>query len=132
VSENLRTARRAFVSEESAESFARLYVARKRSGELLESLPGEIPAAFGGYEYTDDGSDYDWNEVFQYANGDKGAPRLAGNTDPSRPTFSLADVRYVIAEQVGENDGDDWCALVELHGGRFGYVTAGCDYTGWG
>jgi hypothetical protein len=58
---------------------------------------------------------YDWEEAFRYA----------------APHFTLADVADVIAAVEGENDGADWVAVVRLRDGRFGYVTAGCDYTGW-
>jgi len=45
-------------------------------------------------------------------------------------------VEEVISCEVGENDGDEWIAIVclkmpELPGGKFAIMAAGCDYTGW-
>lgn len=31
----------------------------------------------------------------------------------------------------GENDGDDWIAVVKLRDGRWAFISAGCCYTGW-
>lgn len=45
--------------------------------------------------------------------------------------FSRHDVKRVIALSNGENDVAEWLVAVELHDGRFGFVAAGCDYTGW-
>ena len=41
------------------------------------------------------------------------------------------DVTRVLWEQEGENDGENWAALCLLADGRWGFVEAGCDYTGW-
>lgn len=57
--------------------------------------------------------DYDWQEAFCYAQ------------------FNLSDVVEIIATDEGQNDGDTWIGVFELQGGRFGYVEAWCDYTGW-
>jgi hypothetical protein len=70
--------------------------------------------------------DYDWEQAFLYADG---RPVL-GTTAPAGP-FTREDVAEVIALSEGENDGPDWLAVVRLHDGRFGFVSAGCDYTGW-
>ncbi len=31
----------------------------------------------------------------------------------------------------GENDGPDWLLFGQLKDGRFFFLSAGCDYTGW-
>lgn len=56
---------------------------------------------------------YDWQEAFQYAD------------------FGIDEVKNVIAYEEGENDGASWVLVAELNDGRFGYVDAWCDYTGW-
>ena len=56
--------------------------------------------------------DYDWNEAMRYA------------------PFSMDDIVDVIAASEGMNEIEDWVAVVKLKEG-FGYVEAGCDYTGW-
>ena len=38
----------------------------------------------------------------------------------------------VLVADEGENDERDWIAIVRLNDGRFAFVSAGCDYTGWG
>lgn len=57
---------------------------------------------------------YDWKEAMKYAK------------------FQFSDIERVIYARDGENDGADWLLLVELKGGGFGTLSAGCDYTGWG
>lgn len=60
-------------------------------------------------------SDGDWEEAFKYANG-----------------FTREDVAEVVAAQDGFNDGDSWIGVFKLVDGRFAWLTAWCDYTGWG
>lgn len=45
--------------------------------------------------------------------------------------FSADCIENVIAYDDGFNDGDSWVLVAELKDGRFGYVDAWCDYTGW-
>lgn len=56
-----------------------------------------------------------WRQVFKYAQG-----------------FVLEDVAEVLASVKGENDGANWVAILRLQDGRYAYLTAWCDYTGWG
>lgn len=56
---------------------------------------------------------YDWLEAFTYAN------------------FSIDDVETVFAEDEGENDGENWISFGRLKDGRYYFLAAGCDYTGW-
>ena len=53
-----------------------------------------------------------------------------GSTVSAEP-FGRIDVARVIATSDGENDGADWIGVFELKDGRFAYLTASCDYTGW-
>ncbi len=70
----------------------------------------------GGVSVADIGwGEWDVGEVFKYAEG-----------------WSLPDVDRVLWNREGENDGDEWAALALLSDGRWGFVQAGCDYTGWG
>lgn len=57
----------------------------------------------------------DWKETFKYA-----------------VDFTRHDVESVIASVDGYKDGPHWVGLFRLKDGRVGYVTAWCDYTGWG
>ena len=58
-------------------------------------------------------NDYDWKEAIGFA------------------PFEMAEIEDVIAMECGANDEESWLAVFKLSGGRFGYVDAWCDYTGW-
>jgi len=57
--------------------------------------------------------DYDWEEAMQYA------------------SWSPDQVGEIIAAENGENDGCNWIMVVKLKDGRYSFLSAGCDYTGW-
>jgi hypothetical protein len=57
---------------------------------------------------------YDWFEAFAYANG-----------------FGIEDLTATKYTSDGQNDGDDWVGVFLLRDGRWAYLSAGCDYTGW-
>lgn len=69
--------------------------------------------------------DFDWKEAFVYAKD----IRIA--TDTSNAPFTMDDVADVIAAENGENDGPSWVMVGKLKDGRFFFLDAGCDYTGW-
>jgi hypothetical protein len=73
--------------------------------DLSEEEQAKIPEAI---------RDGDWCEAFGYA------------------PFAITDVVEVIHVADGENDSDNWVGVFRLVDGTFGYVCAGCDYTGWG
>lgn len=60
-------------------------------------------------------NDYNLQESLKYAEG-----------------FSPDDISEILKQSDGENDGPDWCFLFQLRDGRYAYLQAGCDYTGWG
>jgi len=76
-------------------------------------------------------TDYDWREVFKYADGEW---IENGPSDASRANspFNREDVEEIIASEVGENDGSSWIMLGKLKSGLFFFIEASCDYTGWG
>jgi hypothetical protein len=57
--------------------------------------------------------DYDWKEAHAFARWD------------------ISSVVEVISAALGENDGESWVCVVRLDDGRYGFLEAGCDYTGW-
>jgi len=97
--------------------------------------------------------DYDWEQVFGAANGGNhseaerkkieekgyypttiyniGVPYLVGDDETPQPTFGVDDVEKVLGSVEGENDAEDWVALLKLKDGRYALVAGGCDYTGW-
>ncbi len=82
---------------------------------------------------------YDWEMAFQYCGPPEGDASSHGDVRVSRVIDSLAstdpfqrtDVARVVALSEGENDGANWICVCELKDGRFAFVSAGCDYTGW-
>jgi hypothetical protein len=71
---------------------------------------------------------YDWEEAFAYARNPEPVPP---GSQVSTAAFDENDIARVIASDEGENDEADWLAAVELKDGRFGFLSAWCDYTGW-
>lgn len=78
----------------------------------------------------------DWREAFAYA-GEPGQsnpadlrPAVPGSTISLDP-FTREDVAAIIAQQEGGNDGPPWRMVGQLTDGRWFYLEAGCDYTGW-
>lgn len=69
--------------------------------------------------------DYDWVNAFSFAH------RVSGSNDCGRDPFGIDDVSEVIAAERGENDGASWIMAGRLMDGRFFFLSAGCDYTGW-
>lgn len=67
---------------------------------------------------------YDWRHAFYEAvHGEYGPD--GGGLGP------IEKVVEVIASVDGENDGDDWLAIVKWDDGKYAKMFAGCDYTGW-
>lgn len=87
----------------------------------------------------EDLDNYDWHAAFAYA-GEQGG----GATCVKPPTacegagevrvcpVTRYEVAEILAMSEGRNDEQDWLGLFRLHDGRFLYLEAGCDYTGWG
>lgn len=105
------------------EEWQRFYAELQRAdSETAQSLnpPGKIPEEF---------DDYDWEWVFKYAD----APHIVGSgpKDPPGKPILAEEVKQIIASVDGERDSDPWQAIVRLWDGRFAYLEAGCDYTGW-
>jgi hypothetical protein len=76
-------------------------------------------------------SGYDWKETFKYCNGGY-IGTICGDEDVSIKSFTREDVAEIIAISDGQNDGDSWVAIFKLLDGRYAFVSARCDYTGWG
>lgn len=82
-------------------------------------------------------NDSDWIEVLGYAGKDATyasnakPPTPVGEDPPHGEPFGMNDVIEIIAADPGENDEQEWVCALELADGRFAYIEAGCDYTGW-
>jgi hypothetical protein len=74
--------------------------------------------------------DFDWQEAFACAMRDdiRLVPGYTGSVAP----FELGDVEEIVAISAGENDEESWVGVFRLRDGRFAFVSAWCDYTGWG
>jgi hypothetical protein len=84
---------------------------------------------------------WDWKEAFGYA-GEVGTCAPTHQDDPapfaveqggpvSIEPVSRWMVKRIIALSEGEPDGAAWLGFFELLDGRFLFLEAGCDYTGW-
>lgn len=83
-------------------------------------------------------NDGNWDSVFAYA-GEPNAGDGSASINPAPPfakistdPFSRWDVEKVFGYADGDNDGPNWLMYGKLRDGRFFFITAGCDYTGWG
>jgi hypothetical protein len=74
-------------------------------------------------------ADSDWREAFAFAATEHCRPTV--QYTGSCEGFTIDDVAEVIASAEGENDGAEWLAVLRLRDGRFAFLAAGCDYTGW-
>lgn len=78
---------------------------------------------------------YDWRIIFgkeSYGASDSCRnPHNPLTRQPAGRSYGLDDIEDVIAVRDGENDGEEWLGLFKMKDGRFLYVFAGCDYTGW-
>lgn len=74
-----------------------------------------------------------WGYAFAYANGKRAKPEVAvpGLTTDTTP-FDRADVKEIYGIDPGFNDGPPWICYGKLKDGRYFFLTAWCDYTGWG
>jgi hypothetical protein len=95
-------------------------------GMFDEAIPAEI-------------RDESWRSAFSFACGtpidgtcDSGLPTQLPPGDVAHASgFTPYDVKRVIAHVDGANDESNWAGVFELHDGRFAFLSAGCDYTGW-
>jgi hypothetical protein len=74
---------------------------------------------------------YDWQEVFKYAEPDS-LNKCAGDEAVSNAGFSREDVVAILHYEDGINDEKNWEMLGFVRDGRWFYISAGCDYSGWG
>lgn len=71
--------------------------------------------------------DSDWEAAFAFA----GSPhRCAGSTCSVAP-FDQEDVESIISLAWGENGLESWIGVFKLKDGRFAFLSAWCDNTGW-
>ena len=59
-------------------------------------------------------SAYDWQEAMNYAK------------------FEFKDIQDIISAEEGENEGNNWKLIVKLKNEKYGWLSAGCDNSGWG
>lgn len=69
--------------------------------------------------------DADWRAAFVFAEN----VRVAKDCKPD--AFSIDDVATVLHKCEGENDGQSWIMAGILNDGRYFFLSAWCDYTGW-
>ena len=111
-----------------------LWRAQRRHGVRPDDVePGTISPAWE--PANDDFNDRiaDWSNAFKEAMLDIRPAHPGAKVDArtSLDRFRLDDVRAVLAKKAGANDERPWLAAVELWDGRWAFVEASCDYTGW-
>jgi hypothetical protein len=82
--------------------------------------------------------DYDWKEAFAYAGDPTGTNRTAMPIQ-ARFTEGTVSTTPILREDVteikhssnGENDERAWIMVGKVKDGRWFFLCAGCDYTGW-
>jgi len=82
---------------------------------------------------------YDWRKAFEYAgpvvvseySSRDGSPDVKAVGECDTSPFTPEDVVKVYAMSEGENDGPSWIMWGKLEDGRYFFLIAGCDYTGW-
>ena len=72
---------------------------------------------------------YNWVQAFEASNSS--IEPVVGSGTVSLKDFTIDNVVEVIATREGENDDHPWLAVVRLEDGRYVFLTAWCDYTGW-
>ena len=72
-------------------------------------------------------NDYDWKEAFAISP----MSGVLGYTG-SLEDYCIDDVKKIIAISNGQNDGESWIGAFQLNDGRYIFISAWCDYTGWG
>lgn len=75
-----------------------------------------------------------WKEALDVAMRDnRGAvDSIIALENVSSASFAWTDVREVLGSAEGDNDGPSWIAALLLKDGRYAFIRAWCDYTGWG
>ena len=71
--------------------------------------------------------DWDWNEAF----GRSGKASNPITREVEERQYKTGDVVEIVAISVGENDERPWVGLFLMDDGRYLFVDAWCDYTGW-
>lgn len=72
---------------------------------------------------------YDWREAFYFAHTPRAA--VVVDKDLSLTRFERDDVKAILGVSEGQNEGDPWIMLGQLNDGRFFFLNAWCDFTGW-
>lgn len=78
-------------------------------------------------------NNYDWEQAFAYAGESSGygSADIQTINNCFRDGFTREDVIKIYNLDVGENDEKPWRIFGKLKDGRYFYLEAGCDYTGW-
>ena len=76
-------------------------------------------------------ADYNWEAAFECAARD-GVPRGVVGYVGTLDVVAREDIEELIATSEGENDETHWIGAFRLKDGRYLFLSAWCDYTGWG
>ncbi len=76
-------------------------------------------------------ADYDWIEAFKVAQNERSRVGR-GVLDVDDSPCNIEDVVEVVAKRDGCNDDESWLMAGRLKDKRYFFLSAWCDYTGWG
>lgn len=84
----------------------------------------------------DELNDYNWKEAFKYV-GEAITEIAEQSLNKQRVGFpiTIEDVTKVIYKRNGHNDEDNWWGIFKIkiaNKFKYLYLTAWCDYSGWG
>jgi hypothetical protein len=57
--------------------------------------------------------------------------KIDESEDVSTKSLNISDIEIVLAYDEGENDGENWIFIFKAYDGRYAFMSAGCDYTGF-
>lgn len=73
---------------------------------------------------------YGFSDTFEMARGS--LKKVDNNEDISTKSIGIGDIESVIAYDEGQNDGENWIFILKIYDGRYVFMSAGADYTGFG
>jgi hypothetical protein len=73
---------------------------------------------------------YGFGDTFEMGCGD--LKKIDNNEEISTHSIKVDDIESVISYDEGQNDGDNWIFIIKTYDGRYVFMSAGADYTGFG
>lgn len=72
---------------------------------------------------------YGFNDTFEMCCDS--LSKIEQSEEVSTKSLSISDIEVVLAYDEGENDGENWIFILKAYDGRYAFMSAGADYTGF-